>query len=296
MKRIFKILLVVLAVIIILLLVSWRSSLSHDLKVYFFDVGQGDGMLIRTPSQQNIIIDGGPDNLFINKLGQTLPFYDRTIDLMVLTHAHDDHLFGLIEVLKRYRVKEVLYSGALHTTDAYLQWLKIIRDKKIPLTIAIVGQEFIFGESKSGGNPVKLQVLYPLKNLANRQFKDLNDSSVVTQLTYGQTKFLLMGDLPQAGEGEILKYFQKPDKNLKELHSQVIKIGHHGSAGSSALDFLQAVQPDFAVISAGQDNKFGHPSARTIRRLKSLGIKIYRTDQLGDILFISNGQTLNFSP
>src|SRR3989338_110432 len=146
MKKIIKLLSGSILITLILSAVVFVSNQNQNLKVYFFDVGQGDGILIRTPSHQNIVIDGGPDNSFIAKLGQALPFYDRTIDLMVLTHPHDDHLFGLVEVLKRYRVKEVLYSGALHTTDAYLEWLSLIKEKEIPLKIARAGQTFIFNE------------------------------------------------------------------------------------------------------------------------------------------------------
>lgn len=299
MKKTVKILLGILAVIVILLLVSWQSSANPDLKVYFFDVGQGDGILIRTPSQQNIIIDGGPDNAFISKLGQALPFYDRTIDLMVLTHPHDDHLVGLIEVLKRYQVKEVLSSGVLHNTDAYLEWLKIIKDKAIPLKIALAGQEFIFGQAR-------LKVIYPFKSYvgqaivekageagAGGNLENLNNTSVVTQLIYGEVKIIFTGDLEAFGEAQLVESFKN---NQPALASQLIKVGHHGSADSSSTPFLQAVSPLYSIISVGRDNKFNHPSLRTLKRLTSLGVKIYRTDQTGNILFKSNGQNLNFSP
>src|SRR3989338_3607335 len=158
MKRLFKISLGLLIVVAVLLTVVWFTGRDSNLKVYFFDIGQGDGMLIRTPTHQNIVIDGGPDNTFITKLGQALPFYDRTIDLMVLSHAHDDHLFGLVEVLKRYRVKQVLATGVLHTTDAYLEWLSVIQDNKINFKTARAGQTFMFAE-------VSLRLIYPFNYL-----------------------------------------------------------------------------------------------------------------------------------
>ena len=172
MKRLFKISLGLLIVVAILLTAVWFNGQDKNLQVYFFDIGQGDGILIRTPSHQNIIIDGGPDNGFIAKLGQALPFYDRTIDLMVLTHPHDDHLFGLVEVLKRYEVKEVLSSGALHTTDAYLEWLGLIKEKGIPLKIALAGQKFVFNEAE-------FRVIYPLESLTGQYLENLNDSSEI---------------------------------------------------------------------------------------------------------------------
>jgi len=279
MKKIIKILSGLLVVIAVLSIIVWLSNQNQDLKVYFFDVGQGDAILIRTPGGQNVVIDGGPDNTFIIKLGKTLPFYDRTIDLMVLTHPHDDHLFGLVEVLKRYQVKQVLYSGVSHTTDAYLEWLSIIKEKKIPLTIALAGQTFVF-------NNVRLKIIFPLENLANKEMENLNDASVVAQLIYGQTKMLFMGDLEENGEEQILQFFA-PD-----IKSQVIKIGHHGSDTSSSQNFLKAVNPDFAVISVGLDNKFNHPSLRILARLNNEKAKIFQTRNQGDIVLRSNGQKI----
>ncbi len=281
MKKIIKILSGILIILSILLLVTWQSGSNGELEVHFFDVAQGDAILIRTSSNQNIVIDGGPDNSFITKLGQTLPFYDKTIDLMILTHPHDDHLFGLVEVLKRYKVKQILYTGVLHTTDAYLEWLEIIREKKIPLKIALAGQKFVFNE-------VELNVIYPFESLTNQKVENLNDSSVVVQLIYQDIKMLFMGDLEVEGEEEIL---QQSNASLK---SQILKSGHHGSDTSSSWEFLSAVEPNFAVIQVGEDNKFGHPSRRIIKRLERLEVEIYRNDLMGDIVLITDGQGLWF--
>jgi len=261
MKKLFKIISGLLVITVILILIVHFSVAKNELKIYVFDVGQGDGILIRTPDQQNIVIDGGPDNSFITKLGQALPFYDRTIDLMILTHAHDDHLFGLVEVLKRYRVERILSSGALHVTDAYLEWLDLIQKKQIPLTVSLSGQEFFFG-------PVRLEVVYPLTELTDLRLNNLNDGSIVIRLVYQESTFLFMGDLEAAGEEEILAQYPK------DLKARVLKLGHHGSDTSSIEDFLKAVNPKQAVISVGE-NKFGHPHEETLERLKD--IKIYQT-------------------
>ncbi len=275
MKKVIKILIGLFLVVTVLLTSVWFSGKDNDLEVYFFNIGQGDGVLIRTPSYQNIIIDGGPDNSFITKLGQALPFYDKTIDLMVLTHPHDDHIYGLVEVLKRYKVKQVLYTGVLHPTDAYLEWLVIIKEKQIPLKIALAGQKFIFGEAE-------LKVFYPFIDFTNQKIENLNNSSVVVQLIYEEVKILFMGDLEIEGEEEIL------DNNY-DIRSQVIKLGHHGSDTSSIEDFLKKVQAEHAVIQVGEDNKFGHPSRRILSRLKRLEIGLFRTDLLGTIILISDG-------
>src|SRR3989339_589356 len=248
MKKLIKILAGLLIILLLMAAVVWLAIRDSQLKVYFFDVGQGDAVLIRTPSRQNVIIDGGPDNVLAAKLGQALPFYDRTVDLMILTHPHDDHLVGLIQVLEKYQVKQILYTGALQPTDNYLKWLQVIKDKGL----------------------------------------NLNNSSIVSRLAYGQISFLFMGDLEQAGEEEILGL------SGVSLNSQVIKIGHHGSETSSGEEFLRAVSPDYAVISVGRDNKFGHPSRRIIKRLQRLGTEILRTDELGDVVFVTGGTDLDY--
>jgi len=279
MKKIIKILVGAVTVLSILLFITWQSADNQELQIHFFDIGQGDGILIRTPSQQNIVIDGGPDNSFITKLGQALPFYDQKIDLMVLTHPHDDHIFGLVEVLKRYKVKQVLYSGVLHTTDAYLEWLNQILEKEIQLKIAMAGQQFVFDEAE-------LKVIYPIFSQKNQKVKNLNNSSVVVQLIFNEVKVLFTGDLEKEGEEEIL---QLTNFNLE---SQVIKLGHHGSDTSSSEEFVKAIDPEYAVIQVGQDNKFGHPSLRVLKRMERLGVNIYRTDIDGDIIIATDGERI----
>ena len=141
-------------------------------------MGQGDAIYIRTPGSIDILIDGGPDNGVLAKLGRSLPFYDKEIDLVILSHPHTDHLIGLIEVLKRYKVKKILGTGVMHTTPEYLVWLEEINGQKIPLEIAIRGQSFDFG------GETKLEILYPLENLAGQSVDDLNNTSIVSKLTF----------------------------------------------------------------------------------------------------------------
>lgn len=270
-------------VISILFLVTFQSGMTGGLEVHFFDVGQGDAILIRTPANQNIIIDGGPDNSFMAKLGQALPFYDKTIDLMILTHPHDDHIFGLVEVLKRYQVNQVLYTGVLHPTQAYLDWLSIIKEKEIPLRIALAGQEFVFDE-------VKLKIIYPFKDFTNQKVENLNNTSIVTQLIYSDVKVLFTGDLEfEAEEGIIQSSIINPQ-------SLVLKSGHHGSGTSSSEEFLKKIMPKYAIIMAGKDNKFGHPSLRTLARYERLNTKVFRTDLNGDILLQTNGHEVLLTP
>lgn len=281
--------LVTLLLFVLLFLFSgylWlKSSQNKNLEVIFFDVGQGDSILIRTLAKNNILIDGGEDSTVLYKLGKYLPFYDKTIDLMILTHPHSDHVGGLVGVLKRYNVKNILSAGVVHTSPDYLEWLKIIKEKKINF-IKVDGYKKIKFPTHAGNpNEATLEILYPQKDISQNSFKDLNSSSVVSKLTFGKNNFLFMGDLPIEGEEELIA-------NGADLRADVLKVGHHGSKYSSSLNFLETVSPKYAVIQVGKNNKFGHPGRRTILNLEKKDIKTLRNDELGDIIFKSDGEDL----
>jgi competence protein ComEC len=250
-----------------------------NLKVYFLDVGQGDSILIRAPSGQNILIDGGPNNLVLEHLNNILPFWDRTIDLMILTHPHADHVTGLVEVSRRYRVKRALYTGVVHTLPAYLEWLKELKTQKIPTTIIDHAQTIYLTPD------CQLKILYPLKSLAGQTAVNLNNTSIVAKLTYKQVSFLFTGDIEAEAEDELLAQDQS-------LRAQVLKVPHHGSHTSSQPEFIQAVKPQFAVIEVGEKNEFGQPSRRIIKRYQTIGTKVYRTDKDRTIIFVTDGQKI----
>ncbi len=261
----------------VLLFLLWQDS--DYLEVHFLDVGQGDAILIQTPSDYTVLIDGGPDASVASKVGRVLPFYDNIIELMVLTHAHADHVAGLVEVLKRYEVRHVLYAGVQHEAAEFRAWHELIIEQAIPVTIAHGGQRFVFEQAA-------LSVLYPLADISEQEFDDLNDSSVVTKLTYGSTSYLFMGDASIGIEEEL---FQHQHASTVQLKSDVVKVGHHGSRYSSSLEFLQAVAPRFAVIQSGEGNHFGHPHRQVVKRLHGLGIVTLRNDELGTITLKSDG-------
>lgn len=252
----------------------WQTP--KNLEVDFLDVGQGDAILIKTPAGQNVLIDGGPDKIVTKRLGESLPWWDKQIDLMILTHPHDDHVSGLIDVLKRYRVARVLYTGALHNAPNYITWLKTVRDKKIPLTIIDKEQTINFG----GG--CKLEILYPDESLLGRTADNLNNTSIVAKLIYGQTRFLLAGDMEAFNKKKLIN-------NGTDLSADVLKVGHHGSDTSSSQEFLEKVKPSIAVIEVGKDNDFGHPNLRIIKRLERIGAQIFRTDRDGTVKVVSDG-------
>jgi competence protein ComEC len=263
----------------ILLGLIWWQDRDRRLAVHFFDIGQGDSIFISTPSHQNILIDGGPDSSVLSKLGRAMPFYDRTIDLMILTHAHSDHVAGLVDVVKRYNVEKVLYTGAASNSADFLEWLDLISQKGIALVKPMAGQVYKFGEAD-------LEILYPFEDISQKEFKDLNDTSIVTRLEYQNTSFLFTGDAPETVEGQLLM------QESADLKSDVLKVGHHGSKYSSSLEFLKTVGPQYAVIQLAQDNKFGHPHKITLNKLNGLRVQILRNDEEGDVELVSDGKEM----
>lgn len=246
------------------------------LEVNFFDVGQGDAVFIETPSDYQILIDGGPSSAILNKLGKEMNFWDRTIDLVILTHPEHDHIAGLIEVLKRYNVERILWTGILRDTSEYNEWLRLIENSNVE--IAQLGQRIITPN-------IFFEILYPFENLEGQIVKNTNNNSIVTRLVFNNNCFVFTGDVYSSVERKIT------DKQL-DLDCEVLKIGHHGSKTSTSKELLENVTPQIAVISAGKDNSYGHPHDKVLEILANYDIRVLRTDQLGDIKIISDGSSI----
>ncbi len=254
-------------------------SLDGNLKVVFFDIGQGDSAFIETAQGHQILIDGGPGNKVLTKLGKAMPFWDRSIDLVVATHPDYDHISGLVSVLQRYNVKNVLWNGVEVSSKVFDDWQAALAEEKAQVFIAHQGEVI-----KAG--PVRFFVLYPLTDLAGQFMdKDTNSTSIVLQLVYGKDALLFTGDLPIKSEQELLATGQN-------VQTDVLKVGHHGSKYSSSLEFLAAVSPKLAVISCGANNRYGHPHQEVLSNLQEFAINVKRTDQLGDIKVVSDGKNL----
>ncbi len=244
------------------------------LEMTVFNVGQGDAILVEVSQRDQILIDGGPDDLILTRLGQAMPLDDRTIELLVLTHPHLDHLTGLISVFERYQVLKVIWPElASFTTEDHL--FREAAKKEGSLIEIIKGIK----EFKIAG--VDFKIVAPL---VGDQVKEPNDASLVMKITFGEQDILLMGDLEAGGEEALIR------ENLP-LQSAVLKVGHHGSKSSSTVSFLEKVRPRYALISVGR-NSYGHPHAEILRRLAALGSKIFRTDQDGDLIIRTDGQNL----
>jgi competence protein ComEC len=270
--------LLILGVLLVadVLLGLYSSGLRQSyMEVVFFGVGQGDSAFIETSRNHQILLDGGPDSTVLEKLEEEIPLFDRTIDLVILSHPDSDHITGLLEVLKRYEVLNVLWSGAEKDSALLDEWNNLLSVEGANVFIAERGLGLSFGESES------LEVIYPLESLEGETIPNMNNSSVVFRLVYGETSFLFTGDIYKEVEEEILA-------SEAFLNSDVLKISHHGSKTSTGEEFLTAVSPRIAVISCGVDNSYGHPHAETLEVLNKYGINIFRTDQQGDIKLISD--------
>ncbi len=253
----------------------------NDLRVSFLDVGEGDAILIQKGSRQ-ILVDGGPSPQAITVgLGDRMPFWDRTIDLVVLTHPDQDHLAGLVEVLRRYRVEQVLYPDPDHNSPLYDEWSRLVSEKDIESTVACAGQRIDLGDG------IIIKVLNPMEDPVTGSQSDINNNSVVLRLNAGDISFLLTGDIMSETERELVR-------ERADLMVTVLKVPHHGSDTSTTSGFLAVVSPQAVVISCGEDNRFGHPDAGVLQRLeKKLGAdNIYRTDEDGSIDFITDGERL----
>jgi len=269
-----------LFVLAILTLLVWLAYFSlrpdYKLHVNFYDVGQGDAIFIKTYQGNQVLIDGGPDGAVLRKLGHDLPFYDRAIDLLVLTHPHADHAAGLIEVLKRYKVKRALLTGVNYDSQTYKRFLELLKEKQVETLTARAGQKIYLDDSTI------MYVLFPFADLRGRNFKDMNQTSIVVKLSFGRTDFLFTGDAGKENERSLLAAGFG-------LASEILKAGHHGSRFSTSEEFLDSVHPEFAVISAGRGNRYGHPHEEVLELFQRKGIEYLRTDERGDVRMQSDG-------
>lgn len=268
-------------VLIIAAIVIWAAAFSQpkadsgNLKIYFFDVGQGDSEYIKTPGGGDILIDGGPDDKVLTDLGKVMSAGDHKIDLVVLTHPHADHIVGLIEVIKRYEVGEIWESGVEYPSGAYDTWKAEIKNQNITDKYVKVGEEKDFDN-----NQIKFSVVYPLSSEKNKKIDNVNNASVVTRLSDGSFSALFTGDLEKDVQGSLLK-------NLKSV--TVLKVDHHGSNTGTTDDWLKILRPAIAIIEVGKDNTYGHPANSVIELLQKYAATIYRTDQNGTVEVDFNG-------
>ncbi len=259
--------------------IVWWAALDQPdgrLVVTMLDVGQGDAILVETPAGQHLLIDGGADGQrLMEELGERLPFWERSLDLVVLTHPQEDHLAGLVETLGRYEVTQVLATARDSESPTYEAWQTQIRRQGITLTTARPGQRIDLGDG------AVLRVLAPGDRALGAS--NANDSSLVVRLEYGDASFLLPGDVEAPGEEALLS-------SDSSLNATVLKVPHHGSRTSTTPAFLRAVQPAVAIVSVGEGNPYGHPSPTVLERLDDA--LLLRTDQHGAVRLSTDGEKL----
>ena len=282
MRRSSRVLGLAILVLCAIALGVWWAAIREDrrglLTVSFLNIGQGDAIFIDSPSGRQALIDGGKGSTVVRELGKVMPWYDRSIDVVIGTHPDADHIGGLPDVLARYDVSTVIRSSVEDSGADQTAFLRAVAsEKNAQVLIAERGQIIDLGEG------AYLEILFPDRAVP---LIETNTGSIVARLVYGDTAFMLTGDAPQAIE----EYLVSLDgSNLK---SDVLKAGHHGSRTSSALPFVGYVAPSYAVFSRGCDNSYGHPHKEVVELFARFGIPTLDTCETGTITFVSDGQTV----
>lgn len=269
---------ILLCMVLVLYTFLFRITSSQKLEVSFLDIGQGDAILITTPSGKQMLVDGGPTHKILEELARHISYFDRTIDVVVATHPDADHVTGLIPTLEKYSVGTIILSPSDGHTAIYKDMLKHVDEEHAEVHIGATGDVIDFGDG------VIARILYPSKNYIGKK-DDTNDASVSMVVTYGDESFLLTGDLPSIEEGELIR--AGLPKGIT-----VYKAGHHGSKYSSGEQLLSYIKPEYSVISAGKDNKYGHPNPEALERLQKYSKEIISTIDKGAITFVADGKSM----
>lgn len=248
---------------------SSPSTSQITLRVHFIDVGQGDSILIDF-GKNELLIDGGEKS---SQVGDYInPYVEGPLEVMIATHPHTDHIGGLVEVLKDFKVKEIWLNGDIASSKTYEQFMSAVTLEGADVYTAKEGKIISFGN-------LNFSIFNPPDSL----FSDINNNSIVLKLKYGNIAFLFTGDAEKEAESSILN-------NTSNLQSQILKAGHHCSKTSSSGLFLLAVKPKEVICMVGENNRYGHPHQETLQRLKEIGANIYRTDINGTIIVSTDGK------
>ncbi|HBD24650.1 MAG: hypothetical protein A2566_02910 [Candidatus Zambryskibacteria bacterium RIFOXYD1_FULL_40_13] len=267
-----------LGFLLLIAMILWfavvRESRGDVLTVTFLDVGQGDSIFIESPSGVQVLVDGGPNNNLMKEISSVLPWYDRHIDMLVVTNPDRDHYEGFISLLKKFKADVLLEPGTANKNEAYSVLEKIVTDKKVPKVLARRGQVIDLGDGAF------LRIIFPDRDVSGL---NPNDGSIVMQLVYRETSVLLQGD----STANIEHYLASLDIDLE---SSILKVGHHGSRTSTSEEYVRLVSPGWAIISAGENNSYGHPHKEVLDTLNKIKTEILATCTMGRIIFESNGK------
>ena len=252
--------------------VTESTEVTNNLTISYIDVGQADSILIRD-NGVNMLIDAGN-----NEDGEKLVTYFKSLGIsefkyVIGTHAHEDHIGGMDDIINNFKIDNFYMPNAITTTATFEDVLDALAKNNVKLETPEIDSSFTLNTSR-------IDILYTGTDTTN-----LNNTSIICKLTYGNNKFLFMGDAPTSSEDKIIN---------KDISANVIKIGHHGSSYSSGKKFLKTVNPQYAIISVGHNNTYNHPNEKTLTKLNDLNIKVYRTDEDGTIILSSDGNNITF--
>ena len=290
MKISLKSLFVALSLALALILGAILSLPDQNLHLIFCDVGQGDAILI-TKGITQILIDGGPSEKVLGCLSNHLPFWDKDLEMVILTHPEYDHITGLVSVIERYSVKQLSSNSLLAESGVFNKFREKVIERKIPVFSPKAGEKIKIGN-------LEMEILFPLEKLGNEivwksgesphvlglstYTGNFNETAIVSLLKFGNFRALLTGDIGAEQEGEIAIELEGVD---------ILKVAHHGSKYSTTEEFLEKIKPALAVISVGASNRYGHPTNEVLERLRNLGVEILRTDINGEIEVVSDGKS-----
>lgn len=268
-----------------------REAPTNTMKVAFLNIGQGDAIYIESPTHNQMLIDGGPSSILLSELKKELPFYDHSIDTLVVTNPDADHYSGFLDLIKSFQVNHVIEPGTKTDTERYKQLEQEIADAHISKTIARRGMIVHLG----GG--ADLHILFPDQDVSSFS---TNDGSIVARLTFGSTSVMFTGDAPSKTENYVLSLenassSNKTSNEFSAIKSDILKEGHHGSRTSASEPFITAVNPAYDIISAGFHNRYGHPHKETIDLLNKLKIPTLITFEKGTITAVSDGNHFTVS-
>ncbi|OGE82762.1 MAG: hypothetical protein A3B10_01910 [Candidatus Doudnabacteria bacterium RIFCSPLOWO2_01_FULL_44_21] len=282
-KNFLKFLIFPLALLLVVVFVA-DAQIHPDylLHINFYDVGQGDAVFIQTYQGNQIVLDGGPSDKILSLLGKDMPFFDRTIELMIMSHPHEDHIIGLIDILKRFEVKKILLPEVDFNSTAFLEFIRLIDEKQVEKIYAYEGERIWLD------NATVLDIYYPppgamkADNNPSKSKGEIepNDASIVGKLSFGKSRILFTGDAGADIENKIIPKYN--------LDADILKVGHQGSRFSTSEEFLQEVTPQFAVIMVGKNN-YGHPTQEVLDKLAAANAQILRTDLDHTIRFTFDG-------
>ena len=266
--------LVSILVVTVLILVTLTPKQNKMTKVFMFDVGQGDSFFIETKGGKQMLIDGGKDATVLAELAKAMPWWDKSIDIVLATHPDMDHIGGLDDVLKRYKVDLFVTSEVGGETDEYKSLVGLLNKEKIPAYFVRAGMKFDFSDTEY------FEVLFPDRDVKGWE---TNTGSVVGKFVSGERSILFTGDSPAPIEQYLAK--STPSK----LDVDILKLGHHGSRTSTTAAYLKVTTPSLALISAGKNNSYGHPHKEVLDLLKQLKVPYLSTQTEGTVLFETDG-------